>query len=371
MDQGLFLNILFEQTPARLTYALAHTTPFFPMITATLPFSRPSFPAFSAWSRPFFALFFIFILLAGVQASTVVVQGGFGYPVTLAADGTVIDPGFEVSVGTFAEGFDPTAAPSDLPALLAAWRSYGITTTKEIFGVAGSFYFKHLNNDPAFAGKRLYLFFTRTSDHASPAADGANVTDYGVFTRTADALWTFPSVSLDVLPPGDLVQVNTGQIDSALYGAIDPSAVTLAFKAATSNSATAWNEWAASVFGPDPDPALADKTAVVAADGLQNFVHFALDSNPLHASAPPYQVVTVPGVDGAPDSIGITFTRKKSAVSGYVTSAEGSTSLSSWDLPLVETITGSTDTTENVRVTPVTPTDKAFFHIKVAPVDGN
>ncbi|NDG72732.1 MAG: DUF1588 domain-containing protein [Proteobacteria bacterium] len=151
-------------------------------------------------------------------------------------------PASRSPVGTFADGFDPAAAPSDLPALLAAWTEYAKTTTAVIDGVPGSFYLKHINNTPAFAGKKIYLFLTRTSDHASPAADASNVTDYGVFS-SSQAAWTFPAIGEDVLPPLDLTQLNTAQIDSALWGAVDPSALALAFKAGTNTSPVIRGNW--------------------------------------------------------------------------------------------------------------------------------
>ena len=319
----------------------------------------------------FFLLALAIAALSSADASTVVLQGGFGYPVTNSADGAAIDPGFEVSVGTFAEGFDPAAAPSDLPALLAAWTEYAKTATATIDGVVGSFYLKHINNTPAFAGKKIYLFLTRTSDHASPAADGSNVTDYGVFS-SSQAAWTFPAIGEDVLPPRDLTQINTAQIDSALWGAVDPSALALAFKAGANTSPSAWNSWVASLLGSNPDPALAaalaDPTATLPGASVNNLLSFALDSNPLVSGPPPYQVITIPAENGTPSTTGITYTRKKASLSGFTTLAEASSDLSTWTLPLTETITSSTDTTEDVRVTPATPTDKAFFRIKVAPV---
>ena len=327
-----------------------------------------SFGKFSAVTRfGLFVLGIVFLISAvPAQASTVVLQGGFGYPATNAATGGAIDPGFEVSVGAFDDGFDPTAAPSDLPALLAAWNEYAKTTTAVIDGVAGSFYLKHINNDPAFAGKKIHLFFTRTTDLASPAANGSNVTDYGVFTRSADAAWTFPAVGPDILPPADLVQINTAQIDSALWGAADTSALTLAFKAGTNNSAAAWNDWVASVFGQNTDPSTIDPNAVSGSTGLQNFVAFALNTNPVAPTAPAYTTIT----DDSTGRIGIEFTRTKS--SGYSATAQASLNLSTWDLPLTEQIVADTTDTETVRAFPVFPegtdTAKAFFRIQVQAV---
>lgn len=308
----------------------------------------------------------VFLLTATpASASTVVLQGGFGYPAGASAAGQALQSGFEVSVGCFAAGFDPSTRASDFPTLRANWIEYAKTTTATMDGVPGSFYLKHMNNDPAFAGRRLHLFITRTSDFASPVADGTNVTDYGIFTST-DAAWTFPAVGPDVMPPADLVQINTAQIDSALWGVADASALTLAFKAGTNNSAAAWNEWVASVFGQNTDPSSIDPNAVSGSSGLQNFVAFALNTNPVAPTAPAYTTIT----DDSTGRIGIEFTRTKS--SGYSATAQASLNLSTWDLPLTEQIVADTTDTETVRAFPVFPvgtdTAKAFFRIQVQAV---
>jgi hypothetical protein len=157
---------------------------------------------FSAGTRfGLFVLGIVFLIFAvPAQASTVVLQGGFGYPVTKAATGGAIDPGFEVSVGAFDAGFDPTAAPSDLPALLAAWNEYAKTTTAVIDGVAGSFYLKHINNDPAFAGKKIHLFFTRTKSSGYSATAQAS---------TARSNWDFPLTEQIVADTTDTTDTET------------------------------------------------------------------------------------------------------------------------------------------------------------------
>jgi len=344
--------------------------PIPPAPQATLGTSRSSHSHFPRFLVSALALL---LCATSLPATTVVLQGGFGYPATHAADGTPIPSGHKVSVGTFKDGFDPaTANPSDLTTLLANWLEFGFTTTEVIDGIPGSYWLKHTNSTPTFQGKKIYLFLTRTSDQADPAADGSNVIDYALFNSSHPA-WVFRLPPSDTnLPPNDLTQINTSQITSAIWG--DYDSVTLAFNANYSDSPSAWDEWVASVFGPTPDAALTDKSAVVAADGLQNFVHFALASNPLEATAPPYQVITVPGANGGPDSIGITFTRKKPDISGYTTTAHGSSNLTAWDLPLasplIEPVEGDPDA-EKVTVFPAEATDKAFFHIRVEPSTPN
>jgi hypothetical protein len=319
------------------------------------------------------SVFAFFVLYAAqtATASTVSIQGGFGYPAAIDATGQPVEAGYEVAIGTFPDGFVPADHAADLPALLAAWRPYGITTTREIFGTPGSFYLAHVNNDPFFAGKRIYLLLTRTNNHASPASDASNVTDYGVFTSLATpadsaSTWTFPLVGPEVQPPADLRQLNTSQIDSSLFGALDTGSPTLAWKAGSSTDPSAWDNWVRSVFGENTDPSSIDPDAVTGSSGLKNFVAFALATNPVAPAAPAYETTTHPE-DGR---IGIRFTRKKAKVSGYTAEPEASTDLSDWTLALDKTIKPESDTTESITAyLPAGSTsDKAFFRIQVEPI---
>ena len=312
------------------------------------------------------------LLCASAHASTVSLQGGFGYPAALDATGKPVDAGYEVAIGTFSDGFDPAANAADLPALLANWRPYGITTTREIFGTPGSFYFERVNNDPFFPGKRIYLLLTRTRDLASPAPDASNVTDYGIFTSLATpadlaSTWTFPLVGPEVQPPADLRQLNTSQIDSSLFGAIDTGSPTLAWKTGTSTEPTAWDDWVRSVFGENTDPSTIDPDAVSGSSGLKNFVAFALATNPVAPAAPAYETST--HSDGR---IGIRFTRTKPDISGYLAEPEASTDLSDWTLTLeVSVTTEENSSTEDVEAYPLpgSAPDKAFFRIQVKPAN--
>ena len=339
--------------------------------------SRHAFPSSHSPFRISHFAFPLAILCASLlplksQASTVSIQGGFGYSPTLDATGQPIDPGYQVSIGTFADGFDPAANPSDLPALLAHWIPYGSTTTREIFGQPGSFYFSLTNNDAAFPRKRIHLLFTRTRDLAPPAPDASNVTDYGVFTSAATpaditAKWLFPEIGPDVQPPADLRQLNTDQIDTSLWGTLDSGSPTLAWISSSSQEPDAWQDWVRSVFGENADPATIDPLAVSGSTGLQNFVAFALATNPVSPTAPAFETATH-RQDGR---IGIRFTRTKPEFSGYLATPEASTDLADWtSLPLEEITTSEEGSpTEDVEayLLPGTPPDKAFFRIRVEP----
>lgn len=337
--------------------------------TPSASLSAPGCPL-PALSPIFSLLAFLFCTLQCALTSTVSLQGGFGYPAALNAAGQPVDPGYEVSIGTFVDGFDPAANPSDLAALLANWRPYGFTITREIFGSPGSFFFEHVNNDPFFAGKRIHLFLTRTKDLAAPRPDGSNVLDYGVFTSTAvrtdkTTEWSFPPVGPEIQPPSDLRQLNTSQIDSSLWGTLDSGSPTLAWKSGTSSEPTAWDDWVRSVFGENTDPSTIDPDAVTGSSGMKNFVAFALATNPVAPAAPAYETST--HSDGR---IGIRFTRTKPDISGYLAEPEASTDLSDWTLPLeVSVTTEENSSTEDVEAYPLpgSAPDKAFFRIRVEP----
>lgn len=312
------------------------------------------------------------------MATSVTLQGGFGYPNAKDSSGVPLAPGHKVSVGTFdtSDGFDPVASASDLPALLAHWRQFHFTTTENIDGEPGSFWLSHSSENGtnvegfSFPGKKIYLLLTRTnSAYAEPAADGSNVLDFAIFSSDHSA-WTFRSPPSDSnIPPADLSALNTSQITTAIAGIVDPSTGTFALASFSSGSdqggsSSAFDQWLAATFGENSTHT-AD--SVVGPSGLTALATFALNSSP-EATAPPYDTVT--SDDGR---IGIEFTRKKSSTSGFTTHAQACQNLSSWDLPVNETIVSSTETTETVRAFPDFPegTDnsKAFFRIRIEPAN--
>jgi hypothetical protein len=320
-------------------------------------------------------------VLCAAHATSITLQGGFGYPNAKDSSGTPLAPGHKVSIGTFADGFDPAAHASDLPALLAAWRQFHFTTTDTIDGDPGSFWLKHASptgnatvtlpdgtsSEFSFPGKKIYLLLTRTdAAYSEPAADGSNVRDFAIFTAPS---WTFPApASESNLPPGDLRNLNTSQINTALAGTADPSTGVFALTSYSSDpsdpsTGSAFDQWLAATFGQN-STITAD--SVVGPAGLSALATFALNSAP-DSTAPPYTTVS----DEATGRIGIEFTRKKPAVSGFATHAQACTTLSSWALDVDELVIAETETIETVRAFPVFPegtdTSKAFFRIRVEP----
>jgi hypothetical protein len=321
------------------------------------------------------------------HATSITIQGGFGYPNAKDSAGRPLAAGHKVSIGTFVEGFDPAAHASDLPALLANWREFHFTTTESIDGEPGSFWLKHTSPDGTnaegfdFRDKKIHLLLTRTdAAYSEPAADGSNVRDYAVFTSD-DPAWTFRQpASEGNPPPGDLSNLNTTQITTAFAGTADPASglFALAFYSADPEpdpeldpenpgdpptQASAFDQWVATTFGLNATISPDDQ---VGPSGLTALATFALDSSP-DATAPPYELIRVD------DRLGIQFTRKTTA-SGFETTAQACLDLSSWALEIEENIiaTDLAAGTETVQAFPVFPAEadqsKAFFRIRVEPI---
>ena len=361
------------------------------------PISHLLSPARSALSH-LLAAIFCAVLCATAHATSVTLQGGFGYPNAKDSSGTPLTPGHKVSVGTFDPGADiaPDAASlatwleenkTNLPALLAAWRQFHFTTTATIDGDPGSFWIKHSSptgnvtvtlpdgssSEFSFPGKTLYLLLTRTSTPDSePAADGSNVLDFAIFTGPS-ATWRFRQPPSDSnLPPGDLASLNTSQITTAIAGTADPATGTflLASYSSPENPAdpgetpTAFDQWLTATFGEN-STITADSS--VGHSGLSALATYALASTP-EATIPPYTTVTDEN-----GRIGIEFTRKIDPA--LHTRAQASADLSDWTLPVTEDPVSSTTDTETVRAFPNFPegadTTKAFFRIRVEPANQN
>jgi hypothetical protein len=277
----------------------------------------------------------------GLLATSVTLQGGFGYPNAKDSSGTPLEAGHKVAIGTFVDGFDPSADSTDLPTLLANWREFHFTTTETIDGDDGSFWLKH------------------------SSVDGSNVVDFAIFTSD-DPAWIFRSPPSERnLPPGDLSSLNTAQIDLAIAGTADPATGTFALASYSPvGGASAFDQWVDATFGDGATIAPEDE---VGSYGLAALAVFALDSDP-NATAPPYTTIT--GEDGR---IGIEFTRKKASVSGYNTFAQACQTLSSWSMTVTESLVSETDTTETIHAFPefgeADDTSKAFFRIRVEPVE--
>jgi hypothetical protein len=322
------------------------------------------------------ALALLLSLPLGLQATSITLQGGFGYPAAKAPDGSPLEPGHKVSIGTFPDGFDPAAHASDLPALLANWQQFHFGSTDTIDGDPGSFWLKHSSPTGtnllgfSFPGKKIYLLLTRTTDgNPEPAADASNVRDFALFTSNHTS-WTFPSPPSETnLPPGDIRNLNTSQITTAIAGTADPDTALFSLVSYSSpenptdpgQTPSAFNQWLAATF-PDRPDLTADST--VGPAGLSALATFALAADPA-ATAPPYTTVTDEN-----GRIGIEFTRKTESASGFRTFAQYSHDLVGWEPMVNEVPLSSSDASETLRafLPEGSDTSKAFFRIRVEPI---
>jgi hypothetical protein len=306
---------------------------------------------------------------------TVSIQGGFaGSPGITDHSGQALPSGQRVSIGAFADGFDPAQHAADLPSLLANWHELSAAPTQTIFGSPGAIWLEASDPDGEspggfrFSGKKIHILLTLTAGPDSgPLPDGSNVLAYAVFTST-DPAWVFPPVGPEVTPPDDLADLYISQITHAYAGTADPATGTFALASYSSDPSnpsapSAFEQWLAATFGAGSS--VAPETPV-GPHGVAALAVFALDAHPASAE-PPYATIT----DPATGRIGIEFTRKKPSASGFDTHAQACTDLSSWTLPVSEEIIAETETTETVQAFPAFPEgadpSKAFFRIRVEP----
>jgi len=161
--------------------------------------------------------------LTASHATTVTLYGGaFGETPVADSSAAPLEPGQAVSIGTFAEGFDPYAPAAGLPALLGNWREFASSTT----AANGSFVLNASDPDgakplpasgtPAFAfpGKPLYLLVLRTAP-GSPS----RILDFGLFTSdNTTTPWVFPAADTQNGSADNQLLIGTGQINVALDG---------------------------------------------------------------------------------------------------------------------------------------------------------
>lgn len=308
-----------------------------------------------------------------LHASVVQYLGGVDQAPLYTASEQVLPEGYSVAIGTFAEGFDPTAHAGDLPSLLAHWHEYDRTFIRTLAGRAGSFAAQGENTDAFFAGKKIYLLALRTTDGGDALADGSNVVDYAFFGSSHPA-WVFPQAG--VRPPADLTQIHTGQINESLWGTLaevdtgeesmpDPDPIiVLGVKQGITQADLSWQNWIDRVFTVDSSPEVKTRTADPAGSGKPNFFHYALNKNPFDRESPLSLSRRASQGEGTPPELTLTYTRVPNVLSGAETFAEYSTDLVHWQ-PATETIVSTAAETETISASAPMDAGKVFFRIKV------
>jgi len=138
-------------------------------------------------------------------------------------NGTPVANGNRVWIGSFDSTFTLAGNEDDPAALFAAWNPFGSTPSANIvtlgppFNQAGSFSANSSSTDAQFNNQRIYLWMFSTTGAAAPnTANWGNVQQYGLFSSTITE-WNFLPVG--GAPPNQR-QINTDQINEALYGSI-------------------------------------------------------------------------------------------------------------------------------------------------------
>jgi len=150
---------------------------------------------------------------------TVDFSAALGERFVTTADGTPLEDGNEVRIGTFASDFDIAANVSDFSALDTAFTEFDTASIVSTIGPSsqpGSFVGSDSQLATGFEGERIYIWVFRTTENTAPYANYENVQEHGIFTNTALTNWLFPS-STDTFPT---TLVTTTEIETAVTGAI-------------------------------------------------------------------------------------------------------------------------------------------------------
>lgn len=149
-----------------------------------------------------------------------------GQPAVFNNNGTSVATGNAVWIGTFDPTFNLGLYADQPQQLLAHWHPFGQqnTTITSIGGQPGRFSGSSSSTDPFFGDQKIYLWIFSTQGAGAPATnDFSNVNEYGIFSCSTNANWTFSSQP----PPGNLRTINSGHINQAIFGAFDPTHIYL------------------------------------------------------------------------------------------------------------------------------------------------
>jgi hypothetical protein len=145
-------------------------------------------------------------------------SAGIGERPVVDSLGLPVPDGNQVRIGYFTVGFDVGGNAADLDALQDAWHPFGQAEIRTLMHrYPGSFTGSATSTDAEFNGQKIYLWAFKTGDHQAPGAGFGNVQQYGLFSSSLVS-WTFPEVG--AVPPANLRQISTREVDHAWYGAI-------------------------------------------------------------------------------------------------------------------------------------------------------
>jgi hypothetical protein len=139
-------------------------------------------------------------------------------------DGSAIQNGQEVRIGTFAPTFEVAANADDLALLNENWRAFHSSLTTTVDGTDGLFAASHVATENAadFVGKTIYLWILKRPRAGIIDSSIDSVTAYGLYTSD-EADWVFPSEE----PLSNSVIINGGDVNTAFFGSLTPEALIL------------------------------------------------------------------------------------------------------------------------------------------------
>ncbi len=298
--------------------------------------------------RPAAAFLLVSLTPFAASAMTVDATAQPGQRRVTDASGVPVPAGVAVWVGRLTDGFAPQA---DLAAVRAHWQTFGETTTRSLAGEAGRFSASISRDAPEFSLQPVYFLIQQTLGGAAPAAGGANVTAWALFTGSA-AAWLFPDN--DALPPGNAVTLTSSSVTLAWGGSL--TAGDLRLSTALATPAQAYDAWAAATF-PAGTPA-ADRLPAADPDhdGLANAFECLHSTRPLVPDAPPAsgRLLT------APERWRFSYPRNPALPASYDL-VQVSSDLAFWAAPTPATVTRSeANGVVDVQIT-LPPTTRRYF----------
>jgi hypothetical protein len=228
-----------------------------------------------------FATWLALLLSLRASAMTVDATAQPGQRWLADVDGVAVPGGTSVWIGRLTGGITPVA---DVATVLNHWQSFGQTTTRTLGGQAGRFSASFSKEASEFGLERMFILVLRTTDNATPALDGTNLTAWGLFASTSTT-WRFPDN--EALPPANATFITTSQVTQSWGGSVTASQLRLSAPFPTPR--TAYDQWASSAF---PANIAAEDRLPLADpdhDGSINALECLLNTPPLLGNTAPLQ----------------------------------------------------------------------------------
>jgi hypothetical protein len=268
------------------------------------------------------------------------------------ASGTAVPAGTFVWVGAVADDALIVNGIS-YATLRSIWLPFGSTLTRTLGGESGRFSASISSDESALSLRKIYLLVQQTTDNLSPAVDGSNVGQWGLYSSTVGA-WRFPDN--DNLPPGNAALITSNQVNQTWMGTVTATTLQLAVQP---TPASAYAAWAAVAFAGHPN-ADASAQADPDGDGLSNALECLFATLPLTSNASAYRLEKAVAE--------FTFRHpRNAALPGGYERLEISSTLSGWAAPSYSQYTKSVGANERLYHFPQASNGPRLFFRIVLP----